>query len=143
MVRAKQAMDAAIQRLPHDLDRLEEETRKAVAEGPEDSVPRRKIAERILTPLGYEYVKARTSPGCLAFARTSTGGASFTCDFDFGSWRRSVVAIFSYHDLGCGIALPLRYSESGRATAIRGRQLFERTMENVAFVVREIEAVLT
>ena len=140
---AQQAMDDAIQRLPHDLDRLEQQARQAIAERPEEKIRRRKIVERNLTPLGYAYFKARTSSGYLAFSKASTEGASYSCDFDFGSWRRTVVVIFVYSDLGCRVVLPLRYTESGRETAILGRELFEKTVENVAFVIGEIGAVLT
>lgn len=142
-VRVQEAMVAAIPRLPHDLVRLEEEARQAIANGAEEKIPRRKIAERFLTPLGYEYVKARSGPGSSAFSKVTAAGASLSCDFDFGSWRRTVMAIFVYSELGCRVTMPLRYSASERETAILGKELFEKTIDNVAFVLAEIEAVLT
>jgi hypothetical protein len=53
------------------------------------------------------------------------------------------VAIFIYSGLGCRITVPMRYSRSGKDTAILNAEFFEQTMANVAFVAVEIEAVLT
>jgi hypothetical protein len=78
----------------------------------------------------------------LAFTKT-VGGGTYFCNFDFGSWRRTVVAIFVCSELGCRVTTAVRYSRSGKDIAILDAELFEQTMANVAFAVGEIETVLT
>lgn len=138
--RMERAQAAAVQQAPFDLDALEPDAKGAPTG---KTIPRRRIAEKALAPLGYEYVESQSGSGTLAFTKVLADGGTCSCNFDFGSWRRTVLAIFVYSALGCRITLPLRYTVSGRETAIVDKELFEQTMANVAFVLREIEAVLT
>jgi hypothetical protein len=135
--RIERAQAAAVQRSPFALESSLDPS------APAKTIPRRRIAEKALAPLGYQYVEAQSGSGTLSFTKTIAGGETCSCNFDFGSWRRTVLAIFTYSALGCRISLPLRYQPSGREAAIVDKELFEQTMANIAFVLREVEAVLT
>ena len=85
------AMIAAAKRVPYDLDLLQREAQdqlrrasqgesvpgigKLSALGVEKGIPRRKIAERHLGALGYEYMKARSGSGSLGFSKRLPSGA--------------------------------------------------------------------
>ena len=105
-------------------------------------IPRRRIAERYLKKLGYRHAGARGGTGYIAFEKVRDDGVRLGCEFDFGTWRQTVVALFGYTGGGMRFRTPLRYWREPKDVPIVTTKLFERTMENVAYVVGELERFL-
>jgi hypothetical protein len=104
-------------------------------------IPRRQIAEKHLKPLGYKHRGDQGSRGYVAFEKTRPDGSTLACHFDFGTWRASVLAIFRYLGPLGRASFGLQYWREQRSIEIATRAVFERTMENVAFVVKELETL--
>jgi hypothetical protein len=108
----------------------------------ETGIPRRQIAEKCLKRLGYRRRGERGSQGYVAFEKERPDGGRLSCDFDFGTWRASVIALFAYSNSGVKVRFPLQYWRESEPVGIITRKQFTRTMENVAYVLEELEAFL-
>ncbi len=106
-------------------------------------IPRSRMVEKCLKPLGYARNGARGGTGFIVFEKTRDDGAKLGCQFDFGTWRQTVMAVFGYSASDFSVRLPVQYWREAKEVPIVTKKLFERTMENVAFVVGELESYLT
>ena len=119
-------------RLPHELD-------PEPAFEWDREIPKEEIAEKRLAAIGFRRAPDRCEAGRLACDKLLGDGQRISCDLDFGEWRRTVMAMWVYTREDVHIALPLDYSASGQPAPIIDRELFEQTMDNIAFVAAELE----
>ncbi len=115
------------------------------------SIPRKSIAPKAFKAYGFKSIGKATS-GNLTFAKTLMNGElKAQVEFDFGTWRRTVVADFFLLDRGAiRIAkahnLHYWYWSYGVDIPILDKHLFQITMENAAcsagFLTTAIERAL-
>jgi hypothetical protein len=138
-------------RLPYDLTAEVKAAKEQLASGKlitnaygrEKKIQHTLIGSKYMLPLGYTHSKVRSSTGYLAFEKERTDGTRLICDFDFGTWRSTVLVSFIFIKGNLRVVImPLRYDQTADAVPILTKDLLDKTMANVAFVVTELEGFL-
>lgn len=129
------ALLKAAGRFPYDLD-------PDLAFEKDDNIPLVDIAAKRLHKVGYRLVSARSDEFRAGFDKALPDGSVVSCDLDFGRWRRTVMAMWTYSRGEVRIALPLDYSPSSEPAPIIDRELFEQTVKNIVFTIAELELEL-
>ncbi len=113
------------------------------------SIPRKSIASKAFKAYGFKSIGKATT-GSLTFAKTLMDGeVQAQVEFDFGTWRRTVIADFFLRAQGTtriARAHRLLYWSHDMDIPILDKQLFQMTMENAAcsagFLTTAIERAL-
>ena len=110
-------------------------------------IDRKKILNQFLKPAGYRQAKGL---GTYEFQKILSDREMCGCSFDFGSWRQTVMASFSYTYSSVGKLLTLRLpfiywsgvypgTQNPRDIDISTERIFSMTVENVAFIAQALE----
>jgi hypothetical protein len=103
------------------------------------SIPRKSVASKAFKPYGFKPI-GKANKGSLSFVKALGGESDLIIDFDFGTWRRTVIAscrLVRHHEndgpIVHNLLRRLPYWGEEMDMPLLDEYLFRLTMENAAF----------
>lgn len=128
-------------RLPH---RLEAPTATELA-GRETGIPKKQIISKALRPLGYEHLGKFGAQGVMCFGKITPSNTKLLVNFDFGTWSPRIEAILTASGARWTASVPILFREPSDSPRYHytppTREAFSRAVDNIAFVLRELETI--
>jgi hypothetical protein len=111
----------------------------------ETGIPKKRIIAKALRPLGYEHVGKFGGQGLMCFAKITPANTKLLVDFDFGTWSPRIDVILTVSGATWNASLPLRFRQANdslpHAYTPPTKEAFSQAIDNIAFVLTELETV--